>query len=191
LADSPDFSTFAALECHYLSLIYSELGEASSASRWQTQHELVTTQLHAVLWDEQAQFYNYRNFNGDFRSVLIPTGFFPLLLPNMTAPRVQALMAHLTNSSEFATPVPIPTVSRSDRTYSTNMWRGAMWINVNWFTVVGLRRYATVGTRRYGRQRPPLTMAADGTGSCRPGSSDQAGHHQRGGGVVCRDRGCV
>jgi hypothetical protein len=87
--------------------------------------------IHSELWDEQAGFYDYRNFNGTFRKALLPTGFFPLMLPNVTADRVAMLITRLTNASEFGTRVPLPTVAASDPTFSTNMWRGAMWINVN------------------------------------------------------------
>ena len=118
-ADSPDFSTLAALECHYLSLILAEVGDTAGAARFAAQHAHVTAQVHALLWDDGAQFYNYRNFSGHFRPVRIPTGFFPLLLPNMTAERVQALVGHLPNASEFAARLPIPTVATIDPTYST------------------------------------------------------------------------
>eukprot|EP00730_Choanoeca_flexa_P003514 TRINITY_DN11431_c0_g1_i5.p3 TRINITY_DN11431_c0_g1~~TRINITY_DN11431_c0_g1_i5.p3 ORF type:complete len:138 (+),score=20.88 TRINITY_DN11431_c0_g1_i5:1607-2020(+) len=81
------------------------------------------------------------------------------MLPNISVERVSALLQHLHNTSEFGTPVPIPTVARTDPTYSTNMWRGAMWINVNYFAIIGLRQYTHVsGAASYAAELKRLTL---------------------------------
>ena len=130
-ADSVDFSTFAALECSYLAQIYAELGDHANAATWDKKYRDTVALIHAQLWDAEAGFYNYRDFNGTFRKALLPTGFFPLMLPNVTSDRVEKLVQQLNDTATFGTRVPLPTVAASDPTFSTNMWRGAMWINVN------------------------------------------------------------
>ncbi len=42
----------------------------------------------------------------------------------------------------FATAVPIPSIAvRDTEHYSKDMWRGPMWVNINWFIARGLERY--------------------------------------------------
>jgi hypothetical protein len=36
---------------------------------------------------------------------------------------------------------PIPSVALDEPTWSTDMWRGAAWINMNYMTIIGLRRH--------------------------------------------------
>ena len=48
----------------------------------------------------------------------------------------------LSNRSTLASPFPLPVVSRTDPSYVPYLyWRGPTWININFLTVVGLKRY--------------------------------------------------
>jgi neutral trehalase len=55
--------------------------------------------------------------------------------------QAQALRDHLANPNTFGAPTPLPSVSLDSGRYSKDMWRGPMWINMNYLTVRGLRRY--------------------------------------------------
>ncbi|MCS7145972.1 MAG: glycoside hydrolase, partial [Aigarchaeota archaeon] len=59
-----------------------------------------------------------------------------------TRQQAENLVEHLFNPKEFWTTFPIPTVSVDDPNYDPRgYWRGRSWININWFTYHGLRRY--------------------------------------------------
>ena len=54
------------------------------------------------------------------------------------------LAAHLKNPETFGAAVPVPSVSRQDETYGTDMWRGPVWVNYNYMIAEGLRNYGFV-----------------------------------------------
>jgi len=63
-------------------------------------------------------------------------------------------VAHLDNPKTFKTPLPVASIAKSsDKYYSKDMWRGPVWINVNWLIAVGLRRYG------YDKEADRLTNA--------------------------------
>jgi glycogen debranching enzyme len=64
------------------------------------------------------------------------------------------LVSHLTDSSQFWTPFPIPSVARDDPKYDPlQMWRGPTWVNVNYLMIEGLQRSGYAGLARELRQR--------------------------------------
>jgi glycogen debranching enzyme len=71
----------------------------------------------------------------------------PLLLPELDAPVVEALVSHLTDPHEYGTPFPVPSVALAEPSYARAtegnllVWRGPTWINTNWYLARGLRRH--------------------------------------------------
>lgn len=59
----------------------------------------------------------------------------------MPADRVDRLLANLNDPHTFATALPIPSVSIDHGAFCKDMWRGPVWININYMTSVGLRRH--------------------------------------------------
>ena len=55
---------------------------------------------------------------------------------------LELLAEHLTNPDTFGTALPVASVARGDgRHYAKDMWRGPVWINVNWLIAMGFERY--------------------------------------------------
>ena len=140
LLDAVDFSTFAALDLYALAQIAGMLGQPEKAAHWQPQAEQVSRQVHALLWDEVAGFYFDRRMDGTLSDVRAVTGFLPLLLPDLPAGRAQRLAAALADPQDFGTAFPVPSVAVSHPQFSTDMWRGATWINLNYLIIHGLQQ---------------------------------------------------
>ena len=52
------------------------------------------------------------------------------------------LAAHLRDPAMFGTPLPVPSITAKDTAhYAKDMWRGPVWINVNWLIALGFDRY--------------------------------------------------
>lgn len=140
IVDAVDFSAFQAHDMEYLARIADELGRPGDAARWRERSQHMTRQIHELLWNEDAGLYTDRDLDGRLSGVKAVSGFLPLLLGNVPSGRVEALAAHVSNPQTFGAAVPIPSASLDEPTWSTDMWRGATWINLNWLVIQGFRR---------------------------------------------------
>ncbi len=82
------------------------------------------------------------------------TSLAPLALPGLDRAIAERLVAHLTNSDEFALPYPVPSVSQTEPTFMPGnargfIWRGPSWINSNWLIVEGLRAHGYDALRNH------------------------------------------
>lgn len=138
--DAVDFSVFAAQDAHFLGLIAFELGETETAERWQRKAADLNDLIQSLLWDESEGFYYDRDMEGNFSRVKAVSGFLPLLLNHMPQERTDHLVAMLQDPSHFQTRFPIPTTAASEETYGTDMWRGPVWMNMNYLVYIGLKK---------------------------------------------------
>lgn len=81
-----------------------------------------------------------------YHSVKTVQILFPLLLSNLTSNQVHDIVALLTDEREFWSPMPVPTVSRSEAEYdpiwnTDLLWRGPSWGFTNWFVMEGLQKH--------------------------------------------------
>ena len=137
--DATDFSTFIAEDMRYLSLIASELDLYEKAALWKQRSKAISANVHEYLWDTKADFYCDRHIDGRFSDVKAVTGFFPLLLADCPSEHVDRLVAALKDADLFGSKFPVPSVALNDSNWSTDMWRGATWINTNFIIIKGLR----------------------------------------------------
>ena len=132
-----------------LAHMYTALGNATGASLWNARSAALAAAIQE-LWDPEDGAYYYAAVDSaspegrQFRRIQTPEIFAPLLLNGVPDDRVARLVSHLSNKSTFDLAVPSPTVAADEHGYSTDMWRGAMWLNTNWFTILGLRNYPHV-----------------------------------------------
>ncbi len=146
--DAVDFSTFQALDMAYTARIAESLGDRERAELWDARASAMRSRIHRQLWHSDLGFYCDRRMDGTLSSVKAVSGFLPLLLPDLPAVRRDALLAHLSNPDTFDTAFPIPSVSVDDPVWSTDMWRGATWINMDYLVREGLRRQGALDAAR-------------------------------------------
>lgn len=140
--EAVDFSVFIAMEMLFISRIAGELGLEDSSAEWLRRSRRVSAAVHDLLWSEQDGFYYDRKLSGEWAGVKAVTGFLPLLLDDLPTSRAERLAEHLDNAEEFATALPIPSVAVSHPEFSTDMWRGPTWVNLNAMIIRGLRMHA-------------------------------------------------
>ena len=85
------------------------------------------------------------------RSVKVKTiiSLMPLIIDGLPKEIAARLVGHLTNSSEFSSLYPVPSVALDEQTFSPDsvvlgrrrIWRGPLSINTNWYLVHGLRQH--------------------------------------------------
>jgi hypothetical protein len=134
-----DFSVFLAREATLLVEIATEVGNHSEAAFWRRAASNVSSHVHSHLWDEQAGLYADRNATtARLSAVVASTALLPLWLDDLPKERLPRLLSALKDPQLFGTKVPIPSVARSESTFSTDMWRGPMWVNSNYMIALAL-----------------------------------------------------
>ena len=139
--DAMDFSTFQAQDAEYLSKIYAELGEEQKSNEWKAYSDYIKSQINALLWDEEDGVYYDRLESGRFTKVLTPSCFLPLMAGIPSKAQAKKMVEKLIDPDLLWTKVPLATVSQAHPMYSTDMWRGAAWLNLNYFMIKGLKKY--------------------------------------------------
>ncbi|MBI4978111.1 MAG: hypothetical protein HZC28_11545 [Spirochaetes bacterium] len=139
--DAVDFSVFAAHDMMMLAHIAEEIGDTQKSLYWEQASKGMSQKIHALLWNDADGFYYDRHADGRLSTVKAVTGFLPLMLEDIPAKNVERLIAHMRNGDEFATEFPLPSAALNEPTWSTDMWRGATWINTNYLTALGLAKH--------------------------------------------------
>jgi len=137
-----DFSCFMANDVRYMAKIAAELGDRENEAVFSDWYQTIKTHINRKLWCAQDRFYyDYDLINGRLHKIQSVASFLPLFAGICDTEQAAALTAHLTDPESFYTPYPIPSISRKDATYGSDMWRGPVWINYNYMLISGLKEY--------------------------------------------------
>lgn len=141
--DAVDFNAFLALECEIMSEFAAELGRPGEAVAWKSRHSRLCRLIRERLWSpEQGFFVDFDIEKQAPSPILAVSGFLPLICGAATAEQAESLLHHLHNPETFGTPFPVPSVAAFQaESYAKDMWRGPVWINLNWLIARGLDRY--------------------------------------------------
>ncbi len=144
--DAPDFNAFLALECEILADMAARFDTAEAAAYWTGHHTRLCKLINERLWDQEKNFYfDYDVVAGKRLDMLASSGFLPLICGAPTAEQAKALRDHLYNPETFHTPLRVPSIARCcEKSYRKDMWRGPVWININYLIAWGLERYGFV-----------------------------------------------
>ncbi len=141
--DATDFNAFLAHECELLASFAERLGRPGDAEQWRAQHLRLCGLINQRLWNDSLGFYTDYDVNRGRQSpVLASSGFLPLLCGAPSRDQAQKLVRALHDPGLFGTALPIPSIAvRDTEHYAKDMWRGPVWVNINWLIACGLRRY--------------------------------------------------
>ena len=140
--DAIDFSAFAVHDAHYLSLIFKELGDPARSEKWQHVSDDIKDKINKELWDEETgTYYDKLLTTGKLTRVLTPLSFFPLFVGIPSAEQAKKMVKLLTDKTKLWTPAPLASISQDHPAFSTDMWRGGVWLNLNYFIIKGLQDY--------------------------------------------------
>ncbi|MCQ2380428.1 MAG: alpha,alpha-trehalase, partial [Victivallaceae bacterium] len=94
------------------------------------------------LWDDETRLYiDFDIKSGKRSGVLSSVASLPSISGAPTGEMASRMVALLADPQKFGTPLPIPSVARDTDGFSTDMWRGPVWTNINMLVCEGLRQY--------------------------------------------------
>lgn len=141
--DATDFNAFVAHECELLAQFAEQLGKSDEAARWRREHRRLCELIDSRLWNDRLGFYvDYDVDKGAQSPALASAGFMPLVCGAPSPERATRLAQALTDPTMFGAPLPIPSIAvRDTEHYQKDMWRGPVWVNINWLAARGFERY--------------------------------------------------
>jgi len=135
-------------------LAFSEIsgikGKEDDRGYFENRAKALKESINQYLWDEETGFYYDRNAKTDELIKIKSSCAFSALWAGTASPRqAERLVEHLTNEKEFWRPFPLPSYAADEPGYSEDYlqgdigccWRANTWVPVNYYTVLGLRKY--------------------------------------------------
>ena len=142
--DCIDFSSYFALDTHILSGIYREIGDNLNADKWERISKNVSQKINELLWDDKDGVYYDRLFSGKLTHILTPSSFLPMFANVSNKEQAKKMVKVLTDKTLLWSKVPVSTISQKDPRFSNDMWRGGVWVNINYFVIKGLLNYGYI-----------------------------------------------
>lgn len=137
-----DFSCYMANEARVMKKIANELGDKENAEFFGNWYEEIKADINSTLWCETDGFYyDFDITNNCFSDVQSISSFLPVFAGVCDEKQCEKLITHLENPEEFGTEIPVPTISKKDATFGSDLWRGPVWINYNYMLAEGLNGY--------------------------------------------------
>ena len=140
--DATDFNSFIALECETLAGFAESLGLSADAAKWKSRHANICRLINEKLWSDRLNFYVDYDIDRHVQSpVLASSGFLPLICGAASGEQAARLADALRAPEMFGTPCPVPSIAAKDTAhYQKDMWRGPVWVNINWLIAFGFDR---------------------------------------------------
>ena len=139
--DAIDFSTYLCNDAKYLSILFNELGDTENAEYFRVVHEKVKEKINSLLWSEEDSLYYDRLFDGRLTKFATPSSFLPMFAGICSQAQADKMVKVLLDENRFWTAMPIPSIPKDNEYYDIDMWRGCSWLNINYFIILGLRKY--------------------------------------------------
>jgi putative isomerase len=137
--EAPDLNTYLQTQMTALSQMAQLLGLRGEAEMWSRKARALVGRMIEHFWDERAGLFQYQHQHTPI-PVTTPFSLLPLWTGELPDPIAKRLVERLCDPDLWGT-YPIATVARSDPHYDPNqMWRGPVWINVNYLFVEALQR---------------------------------------------------
>jgi putative isomerase len=135
-----DLNTYLVIQMDSLAAIAEQLGLDDEARAWRVGADELTARMLNVLYDSAEGFF-WPQHAGKPITVRTPFNLYPLWTGRMPAGVEAHLVGNLIAPDLFWAPYPLRTVARSEPDYApTTMWRGPVWININYIFIEALAR---------------------------------------------------
>ena len=139
--DAIDFSTYLCNDAKYLAFIFEAIGDTDNAQYFKNVHEIVKKKINDLAWSEKDGLYYDRLFDGTLTGVASPSSFLPMFAGICSQEQAEKMVKVLLDETRFWAEMPVPSMPKDSPHYDVDMWRGCSWLNINYFLILGLRKY--------------------------------------------------
>lgn len=137
-----DLNVYMVLETKALTSIASQLGLEEDQKKFEMYGDEISKTIMEKLWDQDSnKFYDWDSNSGEFIKIESLTNFMPLIAKILPDDQLEPLLAHLSGSQSFNTPIPFPSISVSDKHFDASKWRGAVSICLAYMILKGIEAY--------------------------------------------------
>ncbi|MBC8076764.1 MAG: hypothetical protein H7Y32_11870 [Chloroflexales bacterium] len=138
--EAVDINTYLCLQQEALAKMARLLGHDREALMWERKAQTLARRMVEHFYDADAGLFWFQKEHQRI-DVLTPFSLYPLWTGKLDRAINDRLVAHLTNPASFWANHPLPTVALNDPKYdAAQMWRGPVWININYIFVEALQR---------------------------------------------------
>jgi glycogen debranching enzyme len=138
--ESPDLNTYLCVQMGSLAMMAEALGMVEEGAMWRRRAAAIVQRMIKDFWDEEAGLFWALHHEQPI-PVVTPFNLYPLWTGQLPEPIRDRLIAHLTDPNEFWGEYVMPTVARNDPHFDPEtMWRGPVWLNINYFMIEALRQ---------------------------------------------------
>ena len=137
-----DFSCFMANDTRFMARIAAELGDEENAAFFTNWHDAIKADINRKLWcQEDGFYYDYDLSSKALHKVRSVASFLPIFAGVCSKAQCDSLVACLNDPNAFGSAFAVPSISKQDATYGSDMWRGPVWLNYNYMLIEGLKQY--------------------------------------------------
>ncbi len=139
-----DATSYAVLNLRAVANMARVLGKPQDAARYAAYATKASKAMQSLLWDPTLGRYRDRSPDtGELTDYNSITVFYPLFAGADTKANLPLVRRYLLNPKEYATPWPVPALSRSDPEFSeSRYWAGPTWPATNSHVVQGFAESA-------------------------------------------------
>jgi glycogen debranching enzyme len=138
--EAVDLNTYLCIQMESLGRMARVLGRSRESDMWLRKSRALAARMQEHFYDAQAGLFWSQKDHRQIR-VLTPFSLYPLWTGQLSHAICERLVAHLRDPQHFWAAHPLPTVALSDPKYDPHqMWRGPVWININYIFVEALAR---------------------------------------------------
>lgn len=141
-------NTIYAENQRVLAGLHRELGDTEGADEMTRRAQRTVKSLVEKCWNEQdGLFYDLAGLREAPLRLNTVSSLMPLLVVDLPRHMVERLVAQLTDPKKYGARYPVPSVAMDEPSFAPGVigeklvWRGASWINTNWYLSRGLRRH--------------------------------------------------
>jgi hypothetical protein len=154
--ESPDLNTYLCVQMGSLAMMAEALGMEAESKMWRRRAESIVHRMIEHFWDPEAGLFWATHHHEPIR-VRTPFNLYPLWTGQLPDHIRHRIIEHLTNPDEFWGKYLLPSVARNDPHYeSDTMWRGPVWVNINYFFIEALEQ---IGEHALARELRDKTLA--------------------------------